>query len=279
MNLRELPPLEAKVLPFRRPSAAVRFRRKSPWLTLGKPFLAAVTMVGTPFAVGLWLFTSPTFGLSAIEVEGNRFVETAWIERALAPLAGENLLRLSLPTVESAVATNPWVARLTIDKRLPDRLRLVVEERRPAALLREGGSLVYLDANGHAIAPFDPMRGPGDLLLVSVATLPGAELAGAFAVAGELERVAPEWAASLSEIEVLGESDYRLHLAALDFPLTVRAGTLAARAPELRRLLPELARRYGALAFVDLRFERRILLQPVDPAPLAPAATRDRART
>ena len=71
LNLRKLPPLEAKVLPFRRPSAAVRFRRKSPWLTLGKPFLAAVTMVGTPFAVGLWLFTSPTFGLSAIEVEGN----------------------------------------------------------------------------------------------------------------------------------------------------------------------------------------------------------------
>lgn len=279
MSARELPPLEAKVLPFRRPSAAVRFRRKSPWLTLGKPFVQAATMVGMPFALGLWLFTSPTFGLSAIEVEGNRFVETAWIERALAPLTGENLLRLSLPAVESAVAAHPWIERLTIDKRLPDRLRLVVEERRPAALLRAGGALVYLDAAGHTIAPFDPLRGPGDLLLVSVATLPGAELSGAFAIASELERAAPEWAASLSEIEVLGEGDFRLHLAALDFPLTVRAGTLAERAAELRRLLPELARRYGALAFVDLRFERRVLLQPVAPAPLAPAATRDRART
>lgn len=279
MTTRELPPLEAKVLPFRRPAAAVRFRRKSPWLTLGKPFLQATTMVGVPFALGLWLFTSPTFGLATIEVEGNRFVETAWVERALAPLAGVNLLRLSLPTVESAVASNPWVERVTIDKRLPDRLRLVVEERRPAALLRTPGELVYLDAGGRAIAPFDPLRGPGDLLLVSIATLPGAELSGAFALARELERSAPDWAGSLSEVEVLGEGDFRLHLAALDFPVSVRSGTLAARLAELRRLLPELTRRYGALSFVDLRFDRRILLQPVDPAPLAPAPTHDRART
>jgi cell division septal protein FtsQ len=279
VNARELPPLEGKVLPFRRPSSAVRFRRKSHWVTLGKPFLQASTLVGLPFALALWLFTSPTFGLTTIEVEGNRYVETAWVEHALAPLAGENLLRLSLPTVESAVAGNPWVARVTIDKRLPDRLRLVVEERRPAALLRTSGALVYLDDAGRTIAPFDPLRGPGDLLLVSVATLPGAELGGAFAIAQELARVAPEWAAGLSEVEVLGESDFRLHLAALDFPLLVRAGTLAGRAPELRRLLPELTRRYGALAFVDLRLDRRIVLQPVDPAPTASAATRDRVRT
>lgn len=279
MTARELPPLEGKVLPFRRPSSAVRFRRKSHWVTLGRPFLQAFSLVGLPCLAGLWLFTSPTFGLAAIEVEGNRYVETAWVERALEPLVGENLLRLSLPTVESAVAANPWVARVTLDKRLPDRLRLVVEERRPAALLRTAGGLVYLDEQGRSIAPFDPLRGPGDLLLVSVATLPGAELGGAFAVAGELARAAPDWAQGLSEVEVLGEGDYRLHLAALEFPLLVRAGTLGARAAELRRLLPELSRRYGALAFVDLRFERRIVLQPVDPAPLAPAATRDRVRT
>jgi len=280
VTTRELPPLEAKVLPFRRPASAVRFRRKSPWVTLGKPFLQAFSLVGLPFLAGLWLFTSPTFGLAAIEVEGNRFVDTAWVERALEPLQGENLLRLSLPEVESAIAANPWVARVTLDKRLPDRLRLLVEERRPAALLRSAGGLVYLDPEGRPIAPFDPLRGPGDLLLVSVATLPGAELAGAFAVADELARAAPDWAAGLSEVEVLGEGDYRLHSAALDFPLLVRAGTLGARAAELRRLLPELSRRYGALAFVDLRIERRIVLQPVDPAPTAaPAATRDRVRT
>jgi cell division protein FtsQ len=279
VNLRELPPIEARVLPFRRPSSAVRVRRRSPWVELGKPFLQALAMVGVPGALGLWLFGSPTFALQSIEVEGNRFVETAWVERALEPLVGENLLRLSLPAVEGALAAHPWVDRVTLDKRLPHRLRLVVVERRPQALLRDGARLVYLDGEGRTIAPFDPLRGPGDLLLVSVATRPGARLAGAFAIARELESAAPEWAATLSEVEILGERDYRLHLGALGHPLVVRAGTLAARLAELRRLLPELERRYGALAFVDLRFDRRIVLQPADPAPEARAGSPDRVRT
>jgi cell division protein FtsQ len=279
VSARELPPIDAKVLPFRRPAAAVRVRRPSPWAALGKPFLQALALVGLPGALFLWLFGSPSFAFTGVEVAGNRHVETAWVERTLRPLYGENLLRLSLPAVESALATHPWLERVTLDKRLPHRLRLTVAERRPRALLRDGARLLYLDAAGRPIAPFDPLAGPGDLLLVSVATLPGVDLSGAFAVAGELERAAPAWAATLSEIEVLGEGDFRLHLGALDFPLTVRGGTLAARLAALDRLLPELERRYGALAFVDLRFDRRIVLQPADPAPTARAESPDRVRT
>jgi cell division protein FtsQ len=279
VSLRELPPIDAKVLPFRRPSSAVRVRRANPWIALGKPFVQALALVGVPGALGLWLFGSPSFAFTGVEVTGNRFVETAWVERTLEPLYGENLLRLSLPAVESALTTHPWVERVTLDKRLPHRLRLTVAERRPRALLREGGRLLYVDGAGRPIAPFDPLAGPGDLLLVSVATLPGADLSGVFAVARELEAAAPDWGRSLSEIEVLGEGDFRLHLGALDFPLVVRAGTLGARLDALARLLPELERRYGALAFVDLRFDRRIVLQPADPAPLARAESPDRVRT
>jgi len=262
VSARELPPLEAKVLPFRRPAAAVKVRRRSAWVVLGRPFAQALALVGAPLALGLWLLTSPTFGLESVEVAGARYVEPAWVEAALAPHLGENLLRLPLDRVEAAVAANPWVERVTLDKRLPDRLRVDLAEREPAALLRDAARLVYLDRAGRPIAPFDPARGPGDLLLVSATRAPGEPLAGAFEIERELARVAPDWSGTLSEVEVLGDGDFRLHLGALDFPLLVRAGTLAARLAELRRLLPELEDRYGRLAFVDLRFERRILLQP-----------------
>ena len=132
----------------------------------------------------------------------------------------------------------------------------------PAALLREPSRLSYVDRAGRRIAPFDPERGPGDLLLLSSAGTIEEPLAGAFELERELAAVAPDWARSLSEVEVLGEGDFRLHLGALDFPLLVRTGTLAERIATLRRMLPELERRYGRLAFIDLRFDRRILLQP-----------------
>lgn len=271
MTTRDLTPAaEARVLPFRRPSSAVRVRRRSPWLVLGRHFLQALMLVGGPLALGLWLFTSPTFALARLGVEGNHFVERAWVDRTLSPLLGENLLSLPLPLVEELLAANPWVEGVTVEKRLPNELRLALVERRPAALLRDGLQLLYLDEQGRTIAAFDPMRDPlrdplrgaRDLLLISVSPATGAAPAEAFDVARELATTAPEWAATLSEVEVLGEGDFRLYLGALSFPLLVRAGTLKERVGELEKLLPRLDRRYPKLAFIDLRFDRRIIFQP-----------------
>ena len=61
---------------------------------------------------------------------------------------------------------------------------------------------------------------------------------------------------------MLGDGDFRLYLGALSFPLLVRAGTLKERVGELERLLPRLDQRYPKLAFIDLRFDRRIIFQP-----------------
>lgn len=263
MSARDLAPAaEARVLPFRRPSSAVRVRRRSPWLALGRHFAQALVLVGGPLALGLWLFSSPTFALARVGVDGNHFVERGWVDRTLAPLLGENLLSLPLPQVEELLATNPWVEGVTVEKRLPNELRVSLVERRPAALLRDGQTLLYLDDQGRAIAAFDPLRGPRDLLLISVSPATGAAPAGAFDVAHELATTAPDWAATLSEIEVLGEGDFRLYLGALAFPLLVRAGTLKERVGELERLLPKLDKRYPKLAFIDLRFDRRIIFQP-----------------
>ena len=71
MTARDLTPAaEARVLPFRRPASAVRVRRKSPWLVLGRHFAQALLLVGSPIAIGLWLFSSPTFALTRLDVAG-----------------------------------------------------------------------------------------------------------------------------------------------------------------------------------------------------------------
>jgi cell division septal protein FtsQ len=254
---------EARVLPFRRPPAAVRVRRRNPWLALLLPGARVLVAVGVPVALALWLTSSPTFALARLEVAGNRHVERAWIEEALAPVAGENVLRLSLPAIEQRVRANPWVAEVRLEKRLPNALRLTIVERRPAALLRSGTGFQILDERGRPVVPWKPgLDGPG-LLLVSVGASTDVDLAGALAIADELRRVAPEWSAGLSEVEALSEDEFRLYLAALPFPLVVRAGTLGERLPLLRPLLPELARRYAGVRSVDLRFAQRIVFQPL----------------
>ncbi len=263
MNPRDLMPLEAKVLPFRRPAAAVRVRRRSVWATLGRPFVQALTLVATPAALVAWGLSSPSFALSHVDVAGNRYVDAGWIRSALGSLRGENLFRLSLGDVERRLGSHPWLASVSVEKQLPDRLRIEVVERRPAGLLRTPGGLVYVDRAGRTIAPLEPGKGPSDLLLISIGTASDVDLAGAFDIADELTAEAPAWGTTLSEVEVLGGDDYRLFVGALPFPVLARRGTLADRLPELATLLPELERRYPHLAFVDLRSERRIVFQPV----------------
>ncbi len=220
----------------------------------------------------------------------------------MAPLVGRNLVALPLDAVTARIARHPWIAGLTVEKELPDGLRIEVTERRPVALLAlpakdrtAGEALVYADMAGRPIAPVAPGDDTARLLVVRLADhlaggRPGdraavrparrsanaagrAGLEAALAVAGELGRANPTWAAGLTRVEVLCEEDFRLETRALPFPLLVRKGHVIAKARRLEALLPELGRRYARLERVDLRFSRRIVVQPAAEPPAKPPAS------
>jgi cell division septal protein FtsQ len=146
-------------------------------------------------------------------------------------------------------------------KRLPVVLRVEVDERRPVALLRTYGGLVLVDAEGVAFAPLDLDLGVADLLVLSGSSRPH-ELAAAMRAAAALERVAPEWSATLSEIEILNERDLRLYCAALPFPIVVSHDRLETGIGSLRDHFQELEPHLESVGAVDLRFERYIVVQP-----------------
>jgi cell division septal protein FtsQ len=251
-----------RVLPFRRRAFGARRKRRPLWLLLGAPLAGALSIVGAPAALVVWVLHSSRFALREVAIESGPRVARGWVEQALAPLAGGNLVRLRLDDVRSRLLAHPWVESVELGKQLPRRLRVRLRERRAAALWRTGSLLVYVDAQGRAIGPWAPL-GEEDLLIVTApeAAEP-AELAGALAVAAALERSAPAWAAALSEVEVLGEDEFRLTTAAVPFPLVVRAATLELGTRRLQALLPEISRRYPRVEGVDLRSERRIVIEP-----------------
>jgi hypothetical protein len=211
-------------------------------------------------------------------------VTPPWVRQALAPLLGRNLLRLPLAEVRQRLAANPWVAAVDVAKELPDRLQVSIVERRPAVLLRGGAGLLFADAAGQPIAPVGSpaaeaaARRQGLLVVAGAAGAAGAEgaagaggaaeargIAGALRLAAQFRRLRPGWAAALSQIDVAGDDDYELHVDGLPCPLLVRDGRLADNLFRFEQLLPELTRRYRALAAVDLRFSRRIVVQPAPP--------------
>jgi cell division septal protein FtsQ len=258
---------EARVLPFRRRAFSARRKRRPLWLLLGVPLAGALSIVAVPAALVVWVLHSSRFALRDVVVESGPRVPRGWVEQALQPLLGGNLIRLRLGDARARLAGHPWLEAAEIGKELPRRLRVRVIERHAVALLRNGAVLSYLDPHGRAIAPWSP-QGDEDLLIVAAPeTAEPAELVAALDVARALERSAPGWAAALSEVEVLGEDEFRLTTAAVPFPLVVRASTLELGARRLQSLLPDISRRYPRVEAVDLRSERRIVIEPaVGPA-------------
>jgi len=263
-----------RVLDFRRRGTPPRRRRKSRVVRLLKPLAVALLVVATPSALVAWVLTAPLFQLRTVDVRQVKGapsgrVPAAWVRQALAPLTGKNLVQASLAEATARVQANPWIASVEMVKELPDRLRVRIAERRPVALMLAGSGLVYADSDGRAIAP---VATPGELaaarkaglLVVSFPREPHpAGIGSALHVAAELGRVEPNWAAKLAQIEVLDEEDFRLRTDAVPFPILVRGGEVAPKIEKLIKLLPELTTRYPRIEAVDLRFSRRIVVQPV----------------
>ena len=280
------------VVPFRR--RQLRRSRRSPLAKWLPPLLLALAIVGVPTGAVAWIMTSPRFALAEVSVTTGERVPEAWVRAALAPFAGRNLPLLPLDATQQRLLRHPWIRGADLRKDLPAGLAVRVTEKRAVALLRDGKNLHYLDARGESIAPLDPLAGRLDLVLLSraasgdAAARPApvgeaATLVPALRLLEELDQVRPSWVAGLSEIEILGEKDFRVHTASLPSPLLVRAGTLHLKARRLEELLPRIVERYGAAAAIDLRFARRIIVQPSargdqGPRPPVPAAANREAR-
>jgi cell division septal protein FtsQ len=261
-------PVQAPEELLRRPGTPPRRKRRNPFLALLRPLAVSLVLVALPAGLVTWVLASPRFDLHEVVIEaGTPRISPEMLREAAAPFEGGNLILLSLEDVEAALRRNPWVDTVEVEKELPDRLRIEVTERRPVALLVRGAVLVYADEKGRPIAPVeDPERArKAGLVVVAFAhpqLSPSDGVGGALEVAGELGRVQPDWAAALSKIEVLGEQDFRLHTGSLRFPLLVTRGQVGPKVKRLTELLPELDRRYPAIQAVDLRFSRRIVVQP-----------------
>lgn len=255
-----------RVLDFRRRPSPPRRRKRSLWLALVKPLTTAIALVALPGGLVAWVLTSSRFCLRELVVEGTHRVPAERLRHSLAPLRGENLVRLSLTKVEALLRSQPWLEAVEIEKILPDRVRVTVRERRPAALLAgTNGALVWADARGRSIAPVAPGEDTAGFLVIDLAgatpSVPEA-MARALRAAADLRVSNPDWGGALTRVDVLGEEDFRLHTRDLPFPLLVRQGDLVSKVHRFEALLPELGRRYTALEWVDLRFARRIVVQP-----------------
>ncbi len=247
---------------YRRRRGPVSHRRKRRLAVLLRPLMTALAVVATPAGAAYWAATTPYLEIAEIEISGTERVSEAWVNEALSGLEGEHLLRTGLDDVRRRLVSHEWIREIALRKELPDQIHVAVEERDPAAVLRIRGELWFVERDATVIARYDPRLVDRELLIVDAPVGARYEVVPALELAAEWRRLNPPWSGPIVEIEIVSDEDFRVHTAGLDFPILVSPGALEAGLARLSWLLPELERRYEAIASVDLRFSRQLVFQP-----------------
>ncbi|MDO5536670.1 MAG: FtsQ-type POTRA domain-containing protein [Desulfovibrionaceae bacterium] len=152
-------PADFEFEPARPPLAARAARR------LRTPFFA---LCGLAFFVGclagvykgsLWLYdwihTSDTFVTRHIDITGNVRLNRAMILNLAGLEEGANAFSVSVADMERRLRETPWVEDVSVQRILPDRFVIRVQERMPSFWIRRENRLYYANEKGEPIAPVE----------------------------------------------------------------------------------------------------------------------------
>jgi cell division protein FtsQ len=110
---------------------------------------AAVIIIGV--YVARFLLYSPTMLLlrpDQIEVVGNRVVSREAVLQQFLHDRNRSVLRISLNNRRIQIEQLSWVESATVQRILPNRIRVELTERTPIAFARNGNDLALIDAHG-----------------------------------------------------------------------------------------------------------------------------------
>jgi len=136
----------------------VEIRRKK-FSGRGWPFyrrLLVLSFVGvagvTAASYGIrFLLYSPTMLLlkpDQIELTGNHIVSREAVVQQFVHDHNRSVLRIALDTRRSQIEQIPWVESASVQRILPNRIRVELTERTPVAFARNGNELALIDAHG-----------------------------------------------------------------------------------------------------------------------------------
>lgn len=197
---------------------------------------------------------------------------TAWLGFA----AGTTIWEATPGAVRERLEAHPFIAAAAVKRIFPDRLEIVVHERKPQAIAVLG-DLFYVDRGG---ATFGPLRAGDPRNLPVITGLDADTPAGtrslmlrrALRLLRRCERAAAECGGPLSEVHVDPADGVVVFPASPRVPLVLGWGSWPTKLARAGRALRGWQGASGRLARLDLRFHNQVVatLRPAAAPPPAP---------
>jgi cell division protein FtsQ len=113
--------------------------------------IAATALIAAAALAGDFLYHSPQVALlkpDQVELSGNRIVSRDAVLQQFARDRGHSVLSIPLDARRAAIEELSWVESASVQRILPNRIRVEITERTPVAFLRNGTELALIDAHG-----------------------------------------------------------------------------------------------------------------------------------
>jgi len=233
------------------------------------------------YFVGDFFLNSPRMALASfeqIDITGNQMVTRASVLERFAADRNRSVLRVPLGERRRALEEIPWVEQASVERILPNRIRVQLTERTPVAFLRLGSELALVDA--HGVILDRPLE--GDFRFPVVAGISETMLRSAIEqrmklyveFLKEIELIRPGAADTVSEVDLFdahdlcatlepmpapgllqseGENPVLVHFGDTDF--TNKFRTFVENISQWRAST-------GRVESVDLRFARQVVVNP-----------------
>lgn len=233
---------------------------------------------GLALVVGLALYeaygyarSAPRFRLKdgdSIELAGVQYAAPALLRMRFAEDAGRSVFWILLEQRRRALEEIPWIAAARVQRLLPNRIRIVVEERIPVAFVRQAGELMLVDASGVLLE-----RPEGTEFTFPVVTgldsdltqeERQARLALYLALRAELDAEEKSYTADISEVDLSDPEDLRATVLEGGQPVLLHFGRDRYREKyEAYRQHRTLWQKSGEAVYsVDLRYRGQLVLNP-----------------
>lgn len=117
-----------------------------------------------------YVMASPYFDISDITIDGNINLKRDDILSSANIKIGQNIFSVSIEDVYKRLKGSPWIKDASVKKEMPDRLKIEINERKPAAVLKsnelyliDGEGVVLAKLNGESDRGFPVIVKPMDL--------------------------------------------------------------------------------------------------------------------
>ena len=125
-----------------------------------KLILLAILVYGG-FHAHRFVTTSPQFAVSKVSFQGQRVLDNATLNRWSATIEGQNIFTIDMKAITEQLRENPWVAGVSVMRKLPQTLQIRLQERTPYAriqlnrtyLMDNYGVLIASDTGTHDHLP------------------------------------------------------------------------------------------------------------------------------